>query len=225
MRHIVCCAPRATCMRPNRRASRKRVRRRISCAMPMTSSPSLAPSNDEEEWLAERRSLMMQAEKIVADLRDAQEAIAGENSAVAGLARRDAPSRAPARAGAHPHRSRRESDRRDARCARWRASRARDGLARNSLRAGRARARRGAAIALRAAARKHGTSVDQLPALAEKFAADLASIEAGEARLSELKAAADRRAKRIMRLAPLCPKRALLLPRASTRLLPRNCRH
>jgi DNA repair protein RecN (Recombination protein N) len=44
---------------------------------------------------------------------------------------------------------------------------------------------------LRAAARKHGTSVDQLPALAEKFAADLASIEAGEARLSELKAAAD----------------------------------
>ena len=46
---------------------------------------NLAPSNDEEEWLAERRSLMMQAEKIVADLRDAQEAIAGESSAVAGL--------------------------------------------------------------------------------------------------------------------------------------------
>ena len=45
----------------------------------------LAPSNDEEEWLAERRSLMMQAEKIVADLRDAQEAIAGESSSVAGL--------------------------------------------------------------------------------------------------------------------------------------------
>jgi DNA repair protein RecN (Recombination protein N) len=152
---------------------------------------NLAPSNDEEEWLAERRSLMMQAEKIVADLRDAQEAIAGESSAVAGLGgvmRRLERRRAQAPTLIDPVVK-----------AIGATLVALDGaqaaletaLRETAFEPGELERVEERLFALRAAARKHGTSVDQLPALAEKFAADLASIEAGEARLSELKAAAD----------------------------------
>jgi DNA repair protein RecN (Recombination protein N) len=151
----------------------------------------LAPSNDEEEWLAERRTLMMQAEKIVADLRDAQEAIAGESSAVAGLGgvmRRLERRRAQAPTLIDPVVK-----------AIGATLVALDGaqaaletaLRETAFEPGELERVEERLFALRAAARKHGTSVDQLPALAEKFAADLASIEAGEARLSELKAAAD----------------------------------
>jgi DNA repair protein RecN (Recombination protein N) len=152
---------------------------------------NLAPSNDEEEWLAERRTLMMQAEKIVADLRDAQEAIAGESSAVAGLGgvmRRLERRRAQAPTLIDPVVK-----------AIGATLVALDGaqaaletaLRETAFEPGELERVEERLFALRAAARKHGTSVDQLPALAEKFAADLASIEAGEARLSELKAAAD----------------------------------
>ena len=41
-------------------------------------------------------------------------------------------------------------------------------------------------FALRGAARKHGVQVDHLPALAEKFAADLAALDAGELQLAAL---------------------------------------
>ncbi len=152
---------------------------------------NLAPSNDEEEWLAERRSLMMQAEKIVADLRDAQEAIAGESSAVAGLGgvmRRLERRRAQAPTLIDP-----VVKAIDATLVALDGAQAalETALRETAFEPGELERVEERLFALRAAARKHGTSVDQLPALAEKFAADLASIEAGEARLSELKAAAD----------------------------------
>ena len=45
----------------------------------------LAPQGGEETALAERRTSMMQAEKVAEDLRDAHEVIAGTNSSVPAL--------------------------------------------------------------------------------------------------------------------------------------------
>src|SRR6201991_43638 len=45
----------------------------------------LAPKDGEETALAERRTIMMQGEKIATDLREAQEAIGGDHSPVAAL--------------------------------------------------------------------------------------------------------------------------------------------
>src|SRR5690348_5439164 len=47
---------------------------------------TLAPKDGEETALAERRTVMMQGEKIAADLREAQDAVGGNHSPVAALA-------------------------------------------------------------------------------------------------------------------------------------------
>ncbi len=47
---------------------------------------TLAPKDGEETALAERRTIMMQGEKIAADLREAQDAVSGHHSPVAALA-------------------------------------------------------------------------------------------------------------------------------------------
>ena len=47
---------------------------------------ALAPKDGEETALAERRTTMMQGEKIASDLREAQEAVGGNHSPVAALA-------------------------------------------------------------------------------------------------------------------------------------------
>ena len=46
---------------------------------------TLAPKDGEETALAERRTTMMQGEKIAADLREAQDAVSGHHSPVAAL--------------------------------------------------------------------------------------------------------------------------------------------
>ena len=46
---------------------------------------TLAPKDGEETALAERRTTMMQGEKIAADLREAQDAVSGNHSPVAAL--------------------------------------------------------------------------------------------------------------------------------------------
>src|SRR2546430_17716514 len=46
---------------------------------------ALAPKDGEETALAERRTVMMQGEKIAADLREAQDAVSGDHSPVASL--------------------------------------------------------------------------------------------------------------------------------------------
>src|ERR1700692_453714 len=65
---------------------------------------TLAPKDGEETALADRRTAMMQGEKIAADLREAQDAVSGHHSPVAALAaavgaaghpRGDSPARLP----------------------------------------------------------------------------------------------------------------------------------
>lgn len=146
----------------------------------------LAPQADEEASLAERRQFMQRAEKVATDLRDALEAFATEAAPgpqIAQTARRlerrlaQAPQllETPARALAQAV---------DAL-----------GLAEQALEQALAETAFDPAelerveerlFALRGAARKYQVSVDALPKLAEKFAADIAALDASEARLTQL---------------------------------------
>ena len=150
----------------------------------------LAPAEGEETRLAERRTAMMQGEKISEDLRDALSAVAGPQSPVTSLAA--AVRRLERRAASAP---KLVED----------AVRAMDS-ALNSL--AEAEQNLNAAInaadydpaelerieerlfALRAASRKYSTPVDDLAALAEKFKADVGLIDAGAQKLKVLEKAA-----------------------------------
>src|ERR1700735_2094481 len=151
---------------------------------------TLAPKDGEETALAERRTAMMQGEKIAADLREAQDAVSGHHSPVAALA-------APVR--------RRERRAANAPALVEPAVKAID-AAINALEE--ADQHLSAALiaadfdpselerieerlfALRAAARKYATPVDGLAALAAKYAGDVALIDAGAGQLKKLEAAA-----------------------------------
>ncbi|MGB3487276.1 MAG: DNA repair protein RecN [Xanthobacteraceae bacterium] len=156
----------------------------------------LAPQDGEETTLAERRTVMMQGEKIAGDLRDAQEAVSGNNSPIAALAA--AVRRLERRAGSSP-------------ALVEPAVKAID-TAINALEE--ADQHLSAALvaadfdpaelerieerlfALRAAARKYSTPVDGLAALAAKYAADIALIDAGAEQLQGLEKAAAEAVKR-----------------------------
>jgi DNA repair protein RecN (Recombination protein N) len=152
----------------------------------VTELEALAPQPGEEASLAERRQAMQRSEKVAVDLRDALSAFAGERSPaseIAAAARRlerrlpQAPQllEPPARA----------------------ISAALDalGLAEQALEQALADADfdpreleriEERLFALRGAARKHQVGVDDLAALAERYAADLAALDAGEARIALL---------------------------------------
>jgi DNA repair protein RecN (Recombination protein N) len=150
----------------------------------------LAPQAGEETALAERRTTMMQSEKIAEDLREAHDAIAGSNSAMPALAA--AIRRLERRAAQAPTLIEPAVKSFD--------------LALNGLEETRAHleaALRAAdydpaelerieerLFALRAAGRKYNVQVDDLAALAEKYGNDIALIDAGEDRLKQLEAAA-----------------------------------
>jgi DNA repair protein RecN (Recombination protein N) len=157
---------------------------------------ALAPKDGEETVLAERRTTMMQGEKIAEDLREAQQAVGGDHSPVAALSA--AVRRLERRAANSPHLVEP-------------AVRAID-AAINALEE--ADQHLSAALAaadfdpaelerieerlfgLRAASRKYSTPVDRLAALATKYAADVALIDAGADQLKRLEAAADEADKR-----------------------------
>jgi DNA repair protein RecN (Recombination protein N) len=146
----------------------------------------LAPKDGEETNLASRRTTMMQGEKIAADLREAQEAVSGDHSPVASLSA--AVRRLERRAANSP-------------ALVEPAVRAID-IAINALEE--ADQHLSAALtaadfdpaelerieerlfALRAASRKYSTPVDGLAALAAKYAADVALIDAGADQLKKL---------------------------------------
>ena len=150
----------------------------------------LAPKDGEETALAERRTVMMQGEKIAADLREAQDAVGGDHSPVAALSaavrrleRRAANSPAlvePAvkaidiainaleEADQHLTAALRAADFDPAELERIEER----------------------LFALRAASRKYSTPVDRLAQLAAQYAADVALIDAGAERLKKLEAAA-----------------------------------
>jgi DNA repair protein RecN (Recombination protein N) len=150
----------------------------------------LNPKDGEETQLAERRTGMMQGEKIAADLREAQEAVSGPHAPISSLAA--AVRRLERRAGSAP--SMVEP-----------AVRAID-VAINALEE--ADQHLTAALiaadfdpaelerieerlfALRGAARKYSTPVDGLAALAAKYFADVATIDAGADQLKGLQTAA-----------------------------------
>ena len=150
----------------------------------------LAPQDGEETTLANRRAVMMQSEKIAADLREAQDAVSGDHSPVASLSaavRRLERRAANAPALVEPAvkaidtaiNALEEADQHLAA-----ALRAADfdpaELERIEERL----------FALRAASRKYSTPVDRLAALAAQYAADVALIDAGAEQLKKLEAAA-----------------------------------
>ncbi|MGE3145660.1 MAG: DNA repair protein RecN [Pseudorhodoplanes sp.] len=146
----------------------------------------LAPQAGEETALAERRSAMMQAEKVAGDLRDAYDSVAGAASPVPALGaavRRLERRAAQAQSLVEPAIRAFDSalaalD--EARGALEHALRVADfdpqELERIEERL----------FALRAAGRKYNVPVDELAALAEKYAAALALIDAGAEKLAAL---------------------------------------
>jgi len=151
---------------------------------------NLAPQDGEETALANRRTVMMQGEKIAADLREAQEVVGGNHSPVAALSA--AVRRLERRAANSP--SLVEP-----------AVKAID-IAINALEEADQHLNAALAaadfdplelerieerlFALRAASRKYNTPVDLLAALAAKYASDVALIDAGAEQLNKLEAAA-----------------------------------
>jgi DNA repair protein RecN (Recombination protein N) len=151
---------------------------------------ALAPQSGEEETLAERRQMLMRAEKIAGDIAEARETVAGSASpmpVLASLVRRlerkapqaggllDATVAALDRALVALEESERALDA---------ASAIADFDPRELERA------EERLFALRAAARKHGVGVADLPATAARMAEGLAAIESGEEQLAGLEKAA-----------------------------------
>ncbi|HEY8063496.1 MAG TPA: DNA repair protein RecN [Methylosinus sp.] len=141
----------------------------------------LAPQPGEEAALAERRQTMQRSEKVAGDLRDTLAAFSGDHSPageIASAARRlerrvtQAPQllEPPARAVAQAL---------DALAVAEQALE--QALAEADFDPRELERIEERLFALRGAARKHQTSVDALAALAERFLADLAALDAGEA--------------------------------------------
>jgi DNA repair protein RecN (Recombination protein N) len=146
---------------------------------------ALAPEPGEETALADRRTGMMQAEKVADDLRDALAAIAGNQSP------------APALAAVVRRLERRQGTAGYVAPAITAIDAALNALdeARTHLEAALAASAHDPHVlerieerlfALRAAARKHNVAVDSLAALAERYAADVARMDAGAERLAAL---------------------------------------
>ncbi len=152
---------------------------------------ALAPKDGEETALAERRTVMMQGEKIAADLREAQDAVSGDHSPVASLSA--AVRRLERRAAASPALVEPAVKAIDTAInaleeAEQHLARALAAADFDPLELERIEER---LFALRAASRKYSTPVDALAALATKYAADVALIDAGAEQLKKLEAAAD----------------------------------
>src|SRR6516225_11875725 len=150
----------------------------------------LAPKDGEETALADRRATMMQGEKIAADLREAQEAVSGDHSPVAALSaavrrleRRAASLQAlvePAVKAIDTAINALEEADQHLSAALRAADFDPSELERIEERL----------FALRGASRKYSTPVDGLAALAAKYAADVALIDAGATQLKKLEQAA-----------------------------------
>jgi DNA repair protein RecN (Recombination protein N) len=151
---------------------------------------TLAPEVGEEAALAERRTGMMQGEKVVEDLRSAHAVVAGNQSPIPALSA--AIRRLERRSGQVPSLVEPAVKALDA--ALGALGEARDHLER-ALQLAAYDPRELERIeerlfALRAAARKYHIPVDELAALRARYAADLALLDAGAERLDALEAAA-----------------------------------
>jgi DNA repair protein RecN (Recombination protein N) len=151
-----------------------------------TELTGLAALPGEELALAERRTLMTQAEKVTGELRDVQATVTGEHSPIPSLSA--ALRRLERRHVQAPGLIAPVTEALDAALtALDLAGQVLDQALRDADFDPRELERiEERLFALRAAGRKYGVPVDALPALAEKFAAELAALDAGEARLIAL---------------------------------------
>jgi DNA repair protein RecN (Recombination protein N) len=151
---------------------------------------AMAPLPGEEKQLADRRAQMMGAEKVAEDLREAHETVSGGANPV------------PLLSSSLRRLERRQNDAPDLVAVPVKAletainalEEARDGLER-ALRAADFDPKELERIeerlfGLRAAARKYQTTVEELPAVAARFASDLEAIDKGSENLKKLEAAA-----------------------------------
>jgi DNA repair protein RecN (Recombination protein N) len=150
----------------------------------------LKPQPGEETALAERRTAMMQAEKVVADLREAHEALSGGQSAIPTLAatlRRLERRTAQAPSLIEPSVKALDQALTALEEVRTHLEAALRTADHDPLELERIEER---LFALRAAGRKYATPVDELAALAARYAADLAALDAGAEQLVALAARA-----------------------------------
>jgi DNA repair protein RecN (Recombination protein N) len=150
----------------------------------------LRPEPGEETALAERRTAMMQAEKIAGDLRDAYDAVAGNASPVPGFA--SAIRRLERRTAQAPGLADPAVKALDTALAAIDEARVHLEVALRAANYDPAELERieERLFSLRAAARKYNIPVDLLAALAEQYAGDLALIDAGAEKLGTLEKAA-----------------------------------
>jgi DNA repair protein RecN (Recombination protein N) len=147
---------------------------------------TLAPEPGEEEALASRRQLMINAEKIAAELNEALDALQGEGTAGARLAaalrriERQAEAGGPMLAQVAEALERVLDETNVAR------DKLEEALGLTAFEPSDLEQAEERLFALRALARKHRVQVDDLPALAEKLEAELAALDTSEARAAEL---------------------------------------
>ncbi|HYA79716.1 MAG TPA: DNA repair protein RecN, partial [Methylocystis sp.] len=146
----------------------------------------LAPEAGEEERLAERRLILQRAEKLAVDLRDALSIFNGDSAPIATVAQaaRRLERRAAQAGGLLEPPLRALGAAIDALSSAEQALEA--ALASTEFDPGELEKNEERLFALRAAARKHQVMVAELPALAQRFAQDLALLDASEARLAAL---------------------------------------
>src|SRR5262245_41892137 len=150
----------------------------------------LAPQDGEETQLADRRTTMMQGEKIATDLREAQEAIGGSHSPVPALSA--AVRRLERRAANAPYLIEPAVKAIDAAINALEEAdqHLNAALAATDFDPAELERIEERLFALRAASRKYSTPVDRLAALATQYANDVALIDAGADQLKKLAAAA-----------------------------------
>jgi len=150
----------------------------------------LAPHGGEEERLAERRLAMQRAEKVAVDLRDALAAFGGDAAPAVEIAQ--AARRLERRAAQAPQLLepplRALAAAVDALAAAEQALES--ALAETHFDPRELETIEERLFALRACARKHHVAVAELPALAARFAADIAALDESEARIEALSHAA-----------------------------------
>ncbi len=147
---------------------------------------SLDPQPGEEESLAERRQLMMHAEKLAAELSEALDALAGEGTSGARLAA--ALRRIERQSPVAPHLLTPVAEALERVLTETDTARAKieEAIALSAFEPKDLERAEERLFALRALARKHRVAVDDLPLLLDRLEAELAALDTSEARAGEL---------------------------------------
>jgi DNA repair protein RecN (Recombination protein N) len=151
---------------------------------------TLAPEQGDEEALAARRQLMMNAEKFAGELTEALDALQGEGTAGARLASALRRIERQAATGGAMLTAVAEALERVLAETNTARDRIEEALTLTAFEPGDLERAEERLFALRAAARKHRVQVDDLPALVARLEAELAALDTSEGRAAELAQAA-----------------------------------